>query len=85
MVARTKTAAELEQRDTHMGNAAEYALQVVKDAELRGLSGYDVCVSFASVLAARNATLAGKVLVAVGDAIRAQPITKIIPANATSR
>jgi len=79
MVARTRTQAELDRRDTHMENAQAYALELVRDAALRGLTGYDVTVSIASVLAARNPTLAGKVLVAVGDAIRMQPITKIIP------
>lgn len=51
---------------------------------MRGLDGAEVAIAIATVMAARNPTLAGKVLVAVGDAIRLNPITKIImPAEAT--
>ena len=78
-----KTQAEEAKRDDHMDNAISYATQLVADAELRGLSGYDVCVSIAAVLAARNPTLAGKVLVAVGNAIRLQPVTKVVKAPST--
>jgi len=75
---RKKTQAEELERDDHMANAINYATQLVADAELRGLTGYDVAISIAGVLAARNATLAGKVLIAVGNAIRMQPVTKIV-------
>lgn len=73
-----KTEAEKFERQDHMDNAAAYALGICQDAELRGVSGYDVAVALASVLAARNPTLAGKVLVAVGDAIRRNPVIKIV-------
>jgi hypothetical protein len=73
-----KTEAEKADRQNYMDNAAAYTLGICRDAELRGLSGYEVAVAIASVLAARNPTLAGKVLVAVGDAIRLNPVTKII-------
>ena len=73
-----KTQAQEVERDDHMANAINYATQLVADAELRGLTGYDVAISIAGVLAARNPTLAGKVLIAVGNAIRLQPVTKII-------
>jgi len=76
-----KTGAQVAERDAHMQNAADYAVQVCDAAELRGLTGYQVAVSFASVLAARNPTLAGKVLVAVMDAIQRQPITNIAKVN----
>ena len=74
-----KTEAEKFERQDHMDNAANYALGICRDAELRGISGYEVAIALASVLAARNPTLAGKVLMAVCDAIRSNPVTKIIP------
>ena len=73
-----KTQAAEARRDEHMANAINYTNDLVRDAELRGLSGYDLAVSISAVLAARNPTLCGKVLVAVGNAIRAQPVTKIV-------
>jgi len=78
MSLKKKTQAEELERDDHMANAINYATQLVADAELRGLTGYDVAISFAGVLAARNPTLAGKVLIAVGNAIRMQPVTKLV-------
>jgi hypothetical protein len=79
-----KTPAQEAERDEHMDNTMSYTIGIIKDAELRGLNGADVAVTIATVMAARNPTLAGKVLVAVGDAIRLNPITKIItPAEAT--
>lgn len=61
-----------------MSNAADYTTVLCDDAKLRGISGYEVAVALASVLAARNPTLAGKVLVAVRDTITALPITRIV-------
>jgi len=78
MSLKKKTQAQELERDEHMARAIEYATQLVADAQLRGLTGYDVAISIAGVLAARNATLAGKVLIAVGNAIRMQPVTKIV-------
>jgi hypothetical protein len=65
-------------RKDHMNSAAAYMLGICQDADLRGLSGYEVAVALASVLAARSPTLAGEVLVAVGDAIRLNPVTRIV-------
>lgn len=79
MVARTQ--AQKAERDEHMDSAAEYAVGLMREAELRGISGYDLVIAFASVLAARNPTLAGKVLISVRDVIREQPITKILRAD----
>jgi hypothetical protein len=79
-----KTPAQEAERDEHMDNAMNYTIGIIRDAELRGLDGADVAIAIATVMASRNPTLAGKVLVAVGDAIRLNPITKIImPAEAT--
>lgn len=75
-----KTQTEEIERDGHIDNAISYATQLCRDAELRGLTGPEVAISIAGVLAARNPTLAGKVLVAVGNAIRMQPVTKILKA-----
>jgi len=61
-----------------MDNAAAYMLGICQDAELRGLSGYEVAVALATVLAGHDPDIAGKVLVAVGDAIRLNPVTKIV-------
>lgn len=71
MVARTRTKAELAERDDHMGYADDFALQICREAEQRGLGAYQVAAAIASVLAGRNPTLAGKVLYSVRDAIRA--------------
>jgi hypothetical protein len=73
-----KTQKQELERDEHMANALAYADQLVAAAELRGLTGYDMTRSIAAVLAARNPTLAGKVLVAVMDAVNLNPITKVI-------
>ena len=73
-----KTEAEKTRRDEHMANALEYAETVVRDAQLRGVSGYDLFISFAAVVAARNPSLAGKLLLATSQAICAYPITKVI-------
>jgi hypothetical protein len=79
-----KTAAQEAVRDEHMDNAMSYTLGIIKEADLRGLDGADVALAIATVIASCNPTLAGKVLVAVGDAIRLNPITKIItPVEAT--
>jgi hypothetical protein len=91
-----KTAAQEAARDKHMDNAMDYTLGIIRDnamdytlgiireADLRGLDGADVAVAIATVMASCNPMLAGKVLVAVSDAIRLNPITKIItPAEAT--
>jgi hypothetical protein len=78
MVARTITEAERGVRDRHMESAIAFAEQLCKDAELRGLSGYDLVKSLAGVMAVRDPTLAGDVLVAVGDAIRLEPVRKVI-------
>jgi hypothetical protein len=79
-----KTAAQEAERDEHMDNAMSCTIGIIRDAELRGFNGAQVAIAIANVLAARNPTLAGKVLVAVGDAIRLNPITKIItPTEAT--
>jgi len=73
-----KTKAEKFKRDGHMDNAAAYMLGICQDAELRGLSGYDVAVALATVLAGRAPDFAGEVLHAVGYAIRLNPVTKIV-------
>jgi hypothetical protein len=58
---------------------------VMADAELRGLSGADVATSLAGIVAARNATLAGKCLVALRNAIARNPITKIVSVTPEQR
>jgi hypothetical protein len=78
-----KTAAQEAERDRHMDDAMRYTLGIIREADLRGLDGADVALAIATVIASCNPTLAGKVLVAVSDAIRLNPITKIItPAEA---
>jgi len=73
-----KTQAQEMKREDHMEAAAVFALAMIGRAELRGISAADLVVSIASVLAARNPTLAGKVLASIDDAIMRQPVTKVI-------
>jgi hypothetical protein len=73
-----KSAADQARRDEQMANALEYAETVAHEADLRGVSGYDLFQSFVAVLAARNATLAGKLLYACSEAIRHHPVTKVL-------
>src|SRR5262245_3616373 len=61
-MASRKTPAQEAERDQHVENAIAYMQFVMADAELRGLSGADVATSLAGIVAARNATLAGKCL-----------------------
>lgn len=77
-----KTPAEQAETEKHVDNAYLFMTQVVAAAELRGLSGADVATSLACILATRNATLAGKCLHALNQAIVRNPITKIIAPTA---
>lgn len=78
----SKTPAQQADTEKHVENAHAFMLQVVANAELRGLSGADVATSLACILATRNATLAGKCLHALNQAIVRNPITKIIAPTA---
>jgi hypothetical protein len=73
-----KIKAEEHKRKAHMDSAAAYMVGICRDAELRGLSGYEVAVALATVLAGREPDLAGEILYAVGNAIRLNPVTKIV-------
>jgi hypothetical protein len=77
-----KTPAEQDETDEHVKNAHAFMLQIVANAELRGLSGADIATSLACIVATRNATLAGKCLHALNQAIVRNPITKIIEPTA---
>lgn len=76
-----KTPAEDAEREKHIDSACEYMVLVMKDAELRGMSGADVATSLAGIVAARNATLAGKCLIALRNAILRNPVTKLVEAT----
>lgn len=84
-MANHKTPAEQVERDQHVDNALAYMQTVMADAELRGLSGADVATALAGIIAARNATLAGKCLVALRNAIVRNPVTQIVQASAKDR
>ena len=66
------------ERQKHMDAAISYMQGVIDDAELRGLSGYDVAISLAAIVAGRDPKLAGECLVALLGAIQSNPVTKIV-------
>lgn len=77
----TKTPTKEEKRDQRIETAISYMLEVISDAEMRGMSAADVAVSFAGLIAGRNASLTGECLVALRIQIQRAPVTKIIAAK----
>lgn len=65
------------QREEHMVNADDFARAIIEEAHIRDISAESVAVVMAQALAAKNTEIAGKVLLAVMNAICLQPITKI--------
>lgn len=80
----TSSLAREELRLEHMANAGTEVVRLLEQAEIRNIDGGMVAVILSQVLAARNATLAGKVLMAVEVAIQKYPIVKIIGAGTVS-
>jgi hypothetical protein len=78
----SKTPAKQDEDEKHVENAHAFMLQIVANAELRGLSGADIATSLACIVATRNATLAGKCLHALMQAVVRNPITKIVAPTA---
>lgn len=74
---RIRTRRELDQRDDHMAAAGTHTEHLCKIAEQRGLTGFDVAVSIAMLLAARNGTLAGKILMALEQSLMQQPVKPV--------
>jgi hypothetical protein len=69
-------------RAKQMHQAGDYLGQILVDAELRGINAAQVALSIVQVFAARQPTATGEVLVAVRQAIQANPVTKVIEAKA---
>ena len=67
--------------DEAMGNAMAVAQRLARDADLRGLSGYELVEAFAGALSARDPELCGKVLAAIDQVLQQYPIVKIIGAG----
>jgi len=68
-----------EQREVHMANAGTELARLLEQARIRNIDGDMVATVLIAVLASRNATLAGKVLMGVEMAIQKYPVVRIIP------
>lgn len=77
----TSSHAREAQREDFMSNAGVEVTRLLEQADIRNIGPEMVAVIISQILAARNATLAGKVLYALEVAIQKYPIVKIIGAG----
>jgi predicted RNase H-like nuclease len=68
-------------RDLMVDNAQAFAQVLVHEAKLRGLSIAEILEAVVMVMAARNPTLAGKVMEACMASLQRHPVTKVIAAD----